>query len=376
MRGDKIVHARQAAIDLIARMHDGDMVSIYTFADDAVEVIPPMVLNPTTRAAARASLAAIRPSGGTNMHRGLIAALRSANATPSSHPLRRVILISDGRANQGLASPAALGGLAAQQAASGVEVTTLGVGLDYDEHTLAAIAQRSAGRLYHLDDPAQLAAALREEIRSLSGAVATDATIEVTAAPGVTLVGAEGGAAETEPGRLRMHLGDLHGGRHHEVLVRVRAETDAPGSHALAFVRLTCREVTGLRAEHLETLALTYAVTSTAQALRSDGRVQTIVATRAASQLQLRAVDHLNRGDVASADRDLAEAQVQLRAAARPAEPSAAPPPPTAATNVLQQAVAIDAVRTRAHRVAGSHSAARGAALQANDQALRTPAEY
>ena len=61
----------------------------------------------------------------------------------------------DGRANVGPSSPEALGDLAARGTEDGVQVSAIGVGLDYDERTLGELARRSSGRMYHLEEPSQ-----------------------------------------------------------------------------------------------------------------------------------------------------------------------------------------------------------------------------
>ena len=72
------------------------------------------------------------------------------------HPVRRIVMISDGQANVGPSSPLALGELAQRSLSLGAQVTSLGVGLDYDERTLDAIAERTSGRLFHVGDPREM----------------------------------------------------------------------------------------------------------------------------------------------------------------------------------------------------------------------------
>ena len=63
-------------------------------------------------------------------------ARRTSRARRRTHAVRRVVVISDGIANVGPSSPEALGALAERGLRFRAQVTSLGVGNDYDERTL------------------------------------------------------------------------------------------------------------------------------------------------------------------------------------------------------------------------------------------------
>ena len=56
---------------------------------------------------------------------------------PQSHPIRRVVVISDGLANVGPSAPAAFADLAQRGTERGIQVSSIGVGLDYDDEVEA-----------------------------------------------------------------------------------------------------------------------------------------------------------------------------------------------------------------------------------------------
>jgi Ca-activated chloride channel family protein len=270
-----------------------------------MEIAPPAVLGPGTRRDLIQRVAGIHPMGGTNMYDGLRAGEARVAQAPATHPVRRVVVISDGMANIGPATPEALGEVAAQGTEYGAQVSAIGVGLEYDERTLAALAVRSAGRLYHLEQPEQMTAILRDELQLLASTVATDAYIEIAPAPGVEILGAESVQGEVQNGRLRVRLGSLYGGQHRELLVRARVNTAVPGEHALASARLVYRDPAARHVERAHSLALNYAVTADAAAAARTGnaRVQTMVASVQAARAQLQAVELLNQGNNAQAAR-------------------------------------------------------------------------
>ena len=89
------------------------------------------------------------------------------------------MLISDGIANVGPSSPETLGTIAERGLRNQVQVTSLGVGNDYDEKTLNALAVKSSGRLYHLTEPKEMASILKGELDLLDATLASDAFVEV-----------------------------------------------------------------------------------------------------------------------------------------------------------------------------------------------------
>ena len=66
-----------------------------------------------------------------------------------------------------------LGVLAANGTENGTQISAIGVGLDYDERTLAALAVQSSGRLYHLEQPEQMAIILAQDVHLLDQTIAT-----------------------------------------------------------------------------------------------------------------------------------------------------------------------------------------------------------
>lgn len=68
-----------------------------------------MVVDDQTRAALIDRVRRLYASGGTNLWGGLRAGQSATASAPASHPVRRVVVISDGRANVGPSSVAEFG---------------------------------------------------------------------------------------------------------------------------------------------------------------------------------------------------------------------------------------------------------------------------
>lgn len=365
MSGQKIQNARMAAASLLETVSDGDIVSIYSFASTVMELAPPTVVGPRTRGPLMQRVQGLVAGGGTNMWGGVTAGVARMGQAPATHPVRRVVVISDGQANIGPSDPASLGNLVARGTETGMQVTAIGVGLDYDETTLGVLAVRSSGRMYHLEHPAQMANILRQEVQLLASTIATDAYIEIVPAPGVIIVDGVSMGATVQDNKLRLPLGSVYSGQRRNVLFRAQLPTGSLGARSLATARLVYRGAEQGSPEVTQTHQLRYTVTRNPRvATRSrDGRVAGMVATHEASRAQLRAAEMLNRGNNVAAATALDDAAVQLRTAA------AAAPASPARRQMMQQAEQMRSGSSRARR-STSRTESRAAALDSYDSAF------
>ncbi len=320
MEGEKIENARSAAKTLVDSLKDGDIVSIDRFDDDAKPVVAPTIVNKESRVTVERKIDALTTGGSTNLFDGLALGEAHVARAPETHSVRRVVVISDGQANIGPSSPAELGQLAERGVKFHAQVTALGVGNDYSEQTLNALAVRSSGRLYHIDDPREMAGMLRHELDLLQSTVASDAFVEVVPAPGVQLLGADGIRGDmTSDGSMKIPLGALFGGQHREALVRLRvASSDKDANEAIskpiASVRLHFRDPSEGDLERIqETVAKVSWTSDPNVALQhANAKTQSIIAVQEAAKLEMQAAQSVNTGRFDDADGSLAVAEKKL----------------------------------------------------------------
>lgn len=363
MSGAKIENARIAAASMLETLVDGDIVSIYAFSSGVVEIAPPTVVGPNTRASLMQRSQGLYASGGTNLYGGVATGIQRVSSAPATHPVRRVVLISDGHANVGPSDPNSLGDLAANGTEYSVQISGIGVGLGYDEITLGALAVRSSGRLYHLEAAHQMAQILEREMQLLATTVATNAVIEIVPAPGVRILDGVTTGASVVNGRLRIPLGSVFAGQKREVLFRAQVDTSRPGSRDLGTATFVFEEPSASEPRRQQA-ALRYEVVRNAQAARASAapRVQTMVSNFTAAEAQRQAAVALNNNDRASAEQHYARAEEALVAAQESA--------PAAEREVQQQRLqTVRSTRARARRAA-SPAAARSVALDSYDMAM------
>jgi Ca-activated chloride channel homolog len=322
MAGDKIQNARAAAAMMVRRLKDGDIVSLDSFSDHARTVVPPTRLDSVTRTDILRQIAVLPIGGSTNMFEGLSLGESQMAAAPASHSLRRIVLISDGRANVGPSSPEILGSIAERGLRFRAQVTSLGVGNDYDETTLDALAVRSSGRLFHIGDSREMVSIMNGELDRLDATAASDAQLEIVPAPGVAVLGADTVRTEWRDGTLRIPLGALHAGQHREALVRISITDRATfegQTRPLASVRLRFKDSADGDLERIHEAVARASMSDDAGAVArsANARTQAIAAITSAARTQLTAAQHINDGSFVDADKELAKAEATLVAQAR-----------------------------------------------------------
>jgi Ca-activated chloride channel family protein len=234
MSRDKIQHARSAAHTLIDSLTAEDRFAFVTYSSDSVIDIP---LSPAThenRQVWRARVSEVGASGGTNMSSGLDLALAQVESHRQSGRMPRVILISDGLANQGDATREGLVRRASRAAVGEYVLTTVGVGADFDEGLMAALADAGTGNFHFLATGANLAEIFAKEFEATRTTVASGLAIEVKTGKGVHVVDAAGYPLHrSADGTVRIQPGALFAGQERNIWVTLRVPTHDTVEHSL-----------------------------------------------------------------------------------------------------------------------------------------------
>ncbi|MFO0959186.1 MAG: VWA domain-containing protein [Isosphaeraceae bacterium] len=231
--GRKLEHAKQAAIFAVEQLLPTDRVSVTAYDSDVNIIVPS-----TTTAEKDSILAqvrAIQPGSATALHAGWKAGATQVIEHARPGMLNRVLLLSDGLANQGLSDPTAIADEARQVAEGGVSTTTLGVGDDYNEDLMESMARQGHGNYYFIEDPAQLADIFQTELHDLMALVGHRVSLGIEPSTGVQVVEILNDFDRLNTGRWK--LPNLVAGSPIRALVRLRIEP-RPGRSTIAAFRL------------------------------------------------------------------------------------------------------------------------------------------
>jgi Ca-activated chloride channel homolog len=235
MAGDKLEKAKEAALMVVDRLQADDVFALVTY-DSTVEI-----LVPATKAAARDALreqiSALTPRGATALFAGVSHGLEELAKNLNPTRVNRMILLSDGQANVGPRSPNELGRLGEIAARQGISITTIGLGLGYNEDLMTQLAMRSDGNHAFAENAVELAQIFQHELGDIMSVVAQDVQIDIQFDPGIAPVRAIGRDATITGNRAKVSLSQLYAKQQKHVLFEVKVPPGAAGKkRALADV--------------------------------------------------------------------------------------------------------------------------------------------
>ena len=188
MEGAKIEKARQAAAMAVDKLNDDDIFSLVTYDSDTNLLIEPQrVGNRDNREDLKARIHRIQPGGSTALHAGVVLGARQVRQKFEKERVNRVILLSDGIANVGPSRPSDLASLGRELRSDGIAVSTVGLGDDYNEDLMTALAEASNANYYYVKDAEKLPSVFAQELGASRSLLARSIVIRINAPEGVRL---------------------------------------------------------------------------------------------------------------------------------------------------------------------------------------------
>lgn len=233
MSGQKIHDARLAVLRLIERLTSNDRLAVVAYSNGVSTVWPLTSMTDAHRNQAAAAVRQVFTGGGTNLGGGLSEGISALMQAPARKRQRKLILISDGLANQGITDPMALGKMAAGAAEHNFTVSTVGVGLDFNEILMTTIADHGAGRYYFLEDPRTFARVFDKELLATRTVAASGLEIRIPQADGVRLINAGGYPIATQGNSAVVRPGDLLSGQQRTLYLTFQVPTDKERTFSL-----------------------------------------------------------------------------------------------------------------------------------------------
>jgi Ca-activated chloride channel family protein len=227
---------------LVRELRGDDTVALVTFGDDARVLLPP-----TSAADSDEILDEIErlsPGGSTNLEAGLRLGYDLARESLTENGIDRVILASDGVANVGLTDPDGILRRIREDAAAGIELVSIGVGMgDYNDVLLEQLSNEGDGFYAYIDDLDEAERLFTEDLTGSLQAVALDARAQVEfdadAVASYRLLGYENRAIDDDDFTDdTVDAGAIGAGHEVTALYAIRLHRDISDDARLAVVRL------------------------------------------------------------------------------------------------------------------------------------------
>lgn len=176
MQGEKMDILKSTAIQLMRRLRPQDVLSIVAFSDRA-EVIVPAAIN-LDKKKHEARIQMMQASGATEIFYGLEAGLKELNRTRDATRVNHLILLTDGNT---YGDEQACLQLATQAATQNIGITGMGIGHEWNDIFLDALAGKTGGSSAYISNPKDIERLLLDKFNSLASTFADEVNLEFTA---------------------------------------------------------------------------------------------------------------------------------------------------------------------------------------------------
>ncbi|MCC6952711.1 MAG: VWA domain-containing protein [Deltaproteobacteria bacterium] len=272
--------------------------ALVSFDDTAKVEIPLASIDAGSRDRLLRQVDALVPGGGTNMGAGL--QMAQGLISTADHRLRKVILLSDGEANVGISDPSGLADISATLNQSGAVVSSIGMGLGFNEVTLSRIADRGAGNFSYLESLASLGTILDKDLKSSLAVYAQSSELEFTLPQGVKLEDASGYPIRSGASGDVISTGQLLSGQSKRFYLTLRVPTDSVNEHVLKAMTLRYQvgaEELRANADPMMVAVLPPAKRDEAVASIAPAVYQSAIVKNTAGIMKDKVADSLRRGD-------------------------------------------------------------------------------
>ena len=238
MQGQKLRDARSAVLKLLYRLSDKDRFGMVSYANGVIKHTALVNVTAYERKRLEAVIRGINAGGGTNLGAGLQTGINVLLTARNNGNIGKVLLISDGLANQGVTDPFALGNMASLAVEKAFAIIKVRVGNDFNEQPMTKLADRGAGSYHYMENPNAFAGIFEKEFNHTRMVAAGAVAIEVPLANGVTLVNASGFPIEQRDGYAVFHPGDIQAGQSRKLFLTFKVPTNRERKFELNGIRV------------------------------------------------------------------------------------------------------------------------------------------
>jgi len=348
MEGRPLEQVKEACRLLIDKMSPADTLSVVTFAENVDITLAQSAV--TKKEQLKAQLDLIRARGTTNLYGGMIAGANQLATVHGPTHLSRIILLTDGEANEGVTDYADIIAKARQIKRDGYSVSTTGVGIEYNEELMRGIARNTLGNYYYIENVSDIPRVFEEELATLFEVVAKRLELKLRLPKGVNLGKFYGREVSSDNGQVGLELPDVVAGRAQQNLLKlafdahlearfrvVQAELsfeylgqtsrmELPAEAIVEFTRDKDRILGAINQKVDEVMRVKDVVaeiTRAKQLLAKDAGTATMIIDRAKTVLMqagregdatlvAEAMDKLGRGEIEAADKTLGATEWEL----------------------------------------------------------------
>ncbi len=184
MSGQPLEEAKRCASFVIDRLSPKDRASVVVYDNEVSLLVPSSAVSDKERF--HSAIRHVDSGGMTNLHGGWLKGVEQSSPHITTDTVSRVILLSDGQANEGLTDLDAIAHQCADLAEAGVSTSTYGLGNDFNEGLMIQMARAGQGNSYYGRTAEDLMDPFQEEFDLLSALFAKRVRLSLSPSNGMT----------------------------------------------------------------------------------------------------------------------------------------------------------------------------------------------
>ena len=317
MEGERIAQARAAATMAVNRLNSRDIASVVVF-DNVADVL--MQAQPVHDPAVfDNAIRQIWARGSTAIHAGVLLGASEVRRYHEPGRLNRVVLLSDGGANIGPSKPADFALLGAALLSQGISVSTIGLGLGYNEDLMTKLAYASDGNHAFVERSDQLVSIFDKEFGDVLSVVAQELVIKIRLEPGFRPIRTLGRESEISGDQVTIRLNQIYGGQEKYVVLELDPAKDIGlGDRKVAQVEVSYNGMASGKLTHLDVPVRARFTQDVADAEKYiDKKIMSDVTVQLANEINEEAVLLRDAGRIDDAKASMARSVNVLKEAAK-----------------------------------------------------------
>ncbi len=314
---DKMENAKRGAIEVIQNLTAGDIFSLIVYDSSARVVIPAQLVK--DKQALIQQVRNIYSGGNTALYDGVSFGASEIRKNITKEYINKIVLLSDGLANRGPSSTEDLAELGRQLSRESISVSTIGVGLDYNEDLMTSLAEESSGNTYFAKNSDVLPDIFTAEIGESMTLTAQDVVIRLECNDAVLPVSFIGRKGEIMGKNMQTEIKQLFAYNEKYVLFQVKAPKGAHGqTKQLAKVIVEYRDpYTQKTVKQDSEIRISYDKSQKAVEKNLDKDIVKQVALTQVSKRKQKAISYADKGDYKQASKILSENKTLLEKTAK-----------------------------------------------------------
>lgn len=238
---NKLEQVKTSAVEILNNLNPADRLAIVTYDDSINTLLPSTTVE--DKAYIRDLIYGLAPGGSTNLCGGMTAGFAEAQRNFRNDSVNRIVLLSDGLANVGIVDPGQIANEAKRIRENKISVSTMGVGIDYNENLMASIADYSGGNYYYINQGTSMASVFQKELNLMQNLIGTNAKAIFDLNRGVDVVDIAGYKWEQSGRKLTIQVPDVYSGETKRIMVQFKVPTDSGKSIVLGSGQFVCTDI-------------------------------------------------------------------------------------------------------------------------------------